>query len=221
MSGHSKWSTIKHKKGATDAKRGKLFSKLIKEIIVAARMGGGDSSANPRLRAAMAAGKNVNLPKDNIDRAIKKGTGDLDGAVIAFVAVDDPETSARAARDARAAGVQVNVVDCPAMCDFIVPSVLRRGRLAVAISTGGASPAWARKLRKQLEAAIGPEWEQLMDALASVREKLMDEMPDPAERRAALIGLADDKCLELARGPESPKLAEALLGMAREGAAKK
>ena len=79
MSGHSKWSTIKHKKGATDAKRGKLFSKLIKEIIVAARMGGGDPSANPRLRAAMAAGKNVNLPKDNIDRAIKKGTGDLDG----------------------------------------------------------------------------------------------------------------------------------------------
>lgn len=79
MSGHSKWSTIKHKKGATDAKRGKLFSKLIKEIIVAARMGGGDPSANPRLRAAIAAGKNVNLPKDNIDRAIKKGTGDLDG----------------------------------------------------------------------------------------------------------------------------------------------
>jgi len=79
MSGHSKWSTIKHKKGATDAKRGKVFSKLIKEVIVAARMGGGDPSANPRLRAAIAAGKNVNLPKDNIDRAIKKGTGDLEG----------------------------------------------------------------------------------------------------------------------------------------------
>ncbi len=147
-------------------------------------------------------------------------TGDLDGAAIAFVAVDDPETSAQAARDARAARVQVNVVDCPAMCDFLVPSVLRRGRLAVAISTSGASPAWARKLRKQLEATIGPEWEQLMDALASVRETLMHEMPDPAERRAALLRLADDKCLELAREQGGEDLAEALLTFAREGTSK-
>ncbi len=79
MSGHSKWSSIKHKKGATDAKRGKIFSKLIKEITVAARMGGGDLNANPRLRAAVQAGKNENMPKDNIERAIKKGTGELDG----------------------------------------------------------------------------------------------------------------------------------------------
>jgi len=79
MSGHSKWSTIKHKKGAADAKRGKLFSKLIKEITVAARMGGGDQSANARLRSAIAAAKAANMPKDNIDRAIKKGTGELAG----------------------------------------------------------------------------------------------------------------------------------------------
>ncbi|MFH0810829.1 MAG: YebC/PmpR family DNA-binding transcriptional regulator [Pseudomonadota bacterium] len=79
MSGHSKWSTIKHKKGAADAKRGKIFTKLIKEIIVAARMGGGDVSGNPRLRAAIGAAKTENMPKDNIERAIKKGTGDLDG----------------------------------------------------------------------------------------------------------------------------------------------
>jgi len=79
MSGHSKWSTIKRKKGATDAKRGKIFTKLIKEITVAARMGGGDPDANPRLRAAIAAGKNDNMPKDNIERAIKKGTGALEG----------------------------------------------------------------------------------------------------------------------------------------------
>ncbi|MBW2572522.1 MAG: YebC/PmpR family DNA-binding transcriptional regulator [Deltaproteobacteria bacterium] len=75
MSGHSKWSSIKHKKGATDAKRGKIFSKLIKEITVAARMGGGDPSANPRLRTAIQA----SMPKDNIERAIKKGTGELEG----------------------------------------------------------------------------------------------------------------------------------------------
>ena len=80
MSGHSKWSTIKRKKGAADAKRGKVFSKLIKEITVSARIGGGDQSGNPRLRAAILAGKAENMPKDNIDRAIKKGTGELEGA---------------------------------------------------------------------------------------------------------------------------------------------
>ena len=79
MSGHSKWSTIKHKKGAADAKRGKIFTKLIKEITVAARMGGGDPDANPRLRSAIAAAKSQNMPKDNLERAIKKGTGELEG----------------------------------------------------------------------------------------------------------------------------------------------
>jgi len=79
MSGHSKWSTIRHKKGITDARRGKLFSKLIKEITIAARFGGGDPTANPRLRTAVQAAKNENMPKDNIERAIKKGTGELEG----------------------------------------------------------------------------------------------------------------------------------------------
>ena len=79
MSGHSKWSTIRHKKGAADAKRGKLFTKLIKEITVAARMGGGDIDANPRLRSAVQTAKGENMPKDNIERAIKKGTGELEG----------------------------------------------------------------------------------------------------------------------------------------------
>ena len=79
MAGHSKWANIKHRKGAQDAKRGKVFTKLIKEITVGARMGGGDIDANPRLRAAVAAAKAENMPKDNIERAIKKGSGDLDG----------------------------------------------------------------------------------------------------------------------------------------------
>jgi len=79
MSGHSKWSTIKHKKGAADKKRGKIFTKLIKEITVAARMGGGDPEANPRLRQALTAAKAQNMPKDNFERAIKKGTGELEG----------------------------------------------------------------------------------------------------------------------------------------------
>jgi YebC/PmpR family DNA-binding regulatory protein len=80
MSGHSKWSTIRHKKGAADAKRGKIFTKLIKEIMVSARMGGGDPNGNPRLRAAITAARAENMPKDNIERAIKKGTGELEGA---------------------------------------------------------------------------------------------------------------------------------------------
>ena len=79
MSGHSKWSTIKHKKGAKDAKRGKIFTKLIKEITVAARLGGGDIKANPRLRTAVLTARQSSMPADNIERAIKKGTGELEG----------------------------------------------------------------------------------------------------------------------------------------------
>jgi YebC/PmpR family DNA-binding regulatory protein len=81
MSGHSKWSTIKHKKAATDARRGKMFSKILKEITVAARIGGGDPKGNPRLRTALLEAKSNSVPGDNIDRAIKKGTGELESAV--------------------------------------------------------------------------------------------------------------------------------------------
>ena len=80
MSGHSKWATIKHKKGALDAKRGKMFTKLIKELTVAARMGGGDPSGNPRLRKAISDAKGQSMPNDTITRAIKRGTGEIEGA---------------------------------------------------------------------------------------------------------------------------------------------
>src|SRR5215469_2041895 len=80
MSGHSKWATIKHKKGALDAKRGKLFTKLIKELTVAARMGGGDPGGNPRLRKAIEGAKGQSMPNDTIQRAVKRGTGELEGA---------------------------------------------------------------------------------------------------------------------------------------------
>ncbi|MEE8076704.1 MAG: YebC/PmpR family DNA-binding transcriptional regulator [Candidatus Binatia bacterium] len=79
MSGHSKWSSIKHKKAVKDAKKGKLYTKLIKEITVAARIGGGDINSNPRLRTAVLTGKGASMPNENIDRAIKKGTGELEG----------------------------------------------------------------------------------------------------------------------------------------------
>ena len=79
MSGHSKWSTIKHKKGAADAKRGRLFTKLIKEITLSAKVGGGVIDSNPRLRSAVLAAKKASMPSDNIDKAIKRGTGELEG----------------------------------------------------------------------------------------------------------------------------------------------
>ena len=88
MSGHSKWSTIKHKKAAQDAKRGKTFTRLIKELTVAAKLGGGDADANPRLRTAVAAAKSANMPQDNIKRAIAKGTGDLPGVIYDEVAYE-------------------------------------------------------------------------------------------------------------------------------------
>ncbi|MBN1327361.1 MAG: YebC/PmpR family DNA-binding transcriptional regulator [Candidatus Cloacimonetes bacterium] len=79
MSGHSKWSTIKHKKGAADAKRGKLFTRLVKEIIVSARDGGGDANSNPRLRLAISNARSANMPNANIEKAIKRGTGEIEG----------------------------------------------------------------------------------------------------------------------------------------------
>jgi YebC/PmpR family DNA-binding regulatory protein len=79
MSGHNKWSTIKHKKAATDAKRGKIYTRIVKEIILAAKSGGGDAETNPRLRTAILAAKAANMPRDNIERAVKRGTGEIEG----------------------------------------------------------------------------------------------------------------------------------------------
>jgi YebC/PmpR family DNA-binding regulatory protein len=80
MSGHNKWSSIKHKKGAADAKRGQLFTRIVKEIILAAKNGGGDADMNPRLRTAVLTAKAANMPRENIERAIKRGTGEIEGA---------------------------------------------------------------------------------------------------------------------------------------------
>ena len=91
MSGHSKWSTIKHKKAANDAKRGKLFTRLIKELTISARLGGGDPEANPRLRTAIGTARAANMPSDNIKRAIQKGTGELPGVSYDEVARLNPE----------------------------------------------------------------------------------------------------------------------------------
>src|SRR6266702_5803258 len=116
MSGHSKWATIKHKKAAVDARRGKVFTKLVRELTSAARMGGGDADSNPRLRTAVAAAKTANMPSDTIQHAIKKGTGELPGVVfeeityegygaggVAFIVKVTTDNKQRAAQDVRSA----------------------------------------------------------------------------------------------------------------------
>jgi transcriptional/translational regulatory protein YebC/TACO1 len=102
MSGHSKWATIKHKKGALDAKRGKIFTRLIKEITIAAKQGGGDPDGNPRLRGAIAAAKAENMPADNIKRAIQRGTGELEG--VSYEATPSPKTAATSEPKAQSPG---------------------------------------------------------------------------------------------------------------------
>src|SRR3989338_6125600 len=93
MSGHSKWSTIKRKKGAADAKRGKVFSKIIREITIAARVGGGDIDGNPRLRLVVDKAKASNMPADNIQRAIKKGAGGLEGETLEEFTLEDRKST--------------------------------------------------------------------------------------------------------------------------------
>jgi len=140
--------------------------------------------------------------------------GDLAGAVLAIAASDDPAVNRLATEEATAAGVLVNVVDQPALSQFIVPSVVRRGELVVAISTGGASPALARRLREELEQVIGPEYETFVALLREVRQRVMQSEPDPARRRAIFERLVRSDLLDrLRHGDHAGALArmEALL----------
>ncbi len=123
--------------------------------------------------------------------------GDLAGACLAFAATDRREVNAAVEADARAAGIPCNVADDPEGCDFVVPSVVRRGDLVIAVSTGGASPVVARKVRETLEARFGPEWAPYLDLLARVREAILD-LGDGADRnRDLFVDLADLDLLPL------------------------
>jgi siroheme synthase-like protein len=109
--------------------------------------------------------------------------GDSAGAVLVFSATDDPEVSAAVFQDAAKAGVLVNTADDPARCDFIMPSVARNGEIAIAISTGGASPGLAALLRRKIEELIGPEYAALAELLSGSREEIKRRFPDPHRRR--------------------------------------
>jgi precorrin-2 dehydrogenase / sirohydrochlorin ferrochelatase len=122
---------------------------------------------------------------------------DLDGCLLAIAATDAPAVNQAVAIDARSRGVLCNVVDDPSLGDVIVPSLVRRGDLAVAITTGGASPAVASHVRAELERVFGPEWDQLLDMLREVRGALKERYPDSAQRSAVVRSLFDSSVLPL------------------------
>ncbi|MBX3025279.1 bifunctional precorrin-2 dehydrogenase/sirohydrochlorin ferrochelatase [bacterium] len=129
--------------------------------------------------------------------------GDLDGARLAYAATDDEALHAELARAAEAAGVLLNVVDRPQWCRFIVPAVLRRGELAVAVSTGGGSPALAGRVRDEIDRLLGPEYERALDVLARLRAHLQARDLPSAERQRILRALVASDLLECLRRPDA------------------
>jgi len=127
----------------------------------------------------------------------------LAGALVVIAATDDEAVNARVAADARAAGALVNVVDRPELCDFIVPAVLERGRLVVAISTGGAAPSLARRMRDRLEGEIGPEYRMYLDVMDEVRADVLARGLAPDIRRRIFERLTEDDIVAAARDGEA------------------
>jgi precorrin-2 dehydrogenase/sirohydrochlorin ferrochelatase len=129
--------------------------------------------------------------------------GDLEGAALVFAATDDQAVNAAVVSDARKKGALANAADAPDLCDFVVPSLVSRGDLQIAVSTGGASPALARRLRRELEQVIGPEYGELAALLGSARQRVIREVADPARRRAIFNRLAGEDLLDLIRRGDS------------------
>lgn len=134
--------------------------------------------------------------------------GDLEGAYLVIAASDAAEVNAAAHREAAERGILINVVDDPQRCTFVVPSVMRRGRVAIAISTSGASPALAAHLRRELEGVIGPEYEALADLLARLRPEVMRKIADPDVRKRAWEAILASDVLELLRRGDAAQAEE-------------
>lgn len=139
------------------------------------------------------------LVQDAIDdyRQRTYETQDVAGCALVIAATDDRAVNRRVRDDARAAGVLCNVADDPSACDFVVPAVVHRGDLALAVTTGGASPVVAARVRRRLEEVFGPEWGDLLELLAESRDAMKRRHPDPARRSAAVSELLDGPLLEL------------------------
>lgn len=185
MSGHSKWATIKHKKGKIDAQRGKIFTKLIKEITIAARMGGGDADANPRLRQAILTARGQNMPFENIDRAVKKGTGELEGVIYEEVTYEGYGP----------AGAAV-IVDCQTDNKNRCVSEIRRAfQKAGGNMAGQNAVAWSFDVKGLIEVDhAGVEEEKIMEAAIEAGADDVEDGEDIFEVTTApgdLMAIAD------------------------------
>lgn len=172
-------------------------------------VGGGDV-AQRKVEGLVAAGARVRVVAPEIADAIADMTGvacrrqrysaaALDGAALAIAATDCTEVNSQVAADCRRAGVLCNVVDVPDECDFILPSVLRHGQLIVAVSTSGAAPRVAGRIRRQLETEFGPAYATWLETLGEVRSRLKTEAVDAPLRRTAMLRLAEDDVLAAAK----------------------
>ena len=144
-------------------------------------------------------------------------TGDLTGAALVFAATDDEDVHATIASDAAAAGVLLNVVDRPPLCGFIVPAVVRRGPITIGISTGGASPALARRMRRELEGSIGPEYELAATILARLRPVVHAARSDAEARARIFAGLVDGPLLDALRARDAVAVDRILAGAVGDG----
>ena len=157
-----------------------------------------DAGAAVRVVAPQACGDLLRMK--NVAVALRPyETADLAGAALVIAATDDSELNARVAADCAARGLWCNVVDEPDHCAFILPAVMRQGPLVIAVSTGGAGPAVAAKVRRDLEEQFGPAWAEWLAALAETRRFVQDAVPDIAERRRIFLRLAEDDILAAAR----------------------
>ncbi|NIO55260.1 MAG: bifunctional precorrin-2 dehydrogenase/sirohydrochlorin ferrochelatase [Candidatus Latescibacteria bacterium] len=186
---------------------------------------GGGAVAERKVRSLLECGASVTVIAPTLTKSLSRlaaekrlthfarsfRSGDLTGAALAFAAIDDIRVNAAVAEEAGRLNVLVNVVDQPALCTFIVPAVTRQGRLTIAVSTGGVSPAWARRIKEHMSSEFGKEYARLLDALATVRRRCLKDITDPARRRRFLQQLADDSLLELARSKEVKALEAEIL----------
>lgn len=159
--------------------------------------------ATPKI-AALAERSAIRLARRPVQPA------DLEGVFLAFAATDDARVNRAVANEVRKAGGLVNVADAPEACDFHVPSVVRRGDLTIAISTGGGSPALAKRLRQRLEATIGSEYEAFLDALRELRARAQQVIVDPAERQALFRRAVDSNLFEHAARGDKAAVAECI-----------
>jgi precorrin-2 dehydrogenase/sirohydrochlorin ferrochelatase len=166
---------------------------------------GGGEIAERKIEGLLEAGARVTVVSPDVTRRIEAWaaagavalerrryeTGDLSDSALAYAATDDEAANRAVGEEAEAKGIWLNVVDRPERCGFFAPAVVRRGDLSIAISTNGASPALARRLREKLEQQLGPEYARALKTLRAERRRLLREEPDPARRREALEALLD------------------------------